>query len=54
MLRCIWHSMCGFITLYSLLGGFAMVSKGTHNYQISPFFDEFNNIWEWWCDNGKC
>jgi len=30
------------------------VHKGTHNYQISPFFDEFNNIWEWWCDNGKC
>jgi peptide/nickel transport system substrate-binding protein len=43
-----------FITLYSLLGSFAMVRKGTHNYQISPFFDEFNNIWEWWCDNGKC
>src|SRR6266566_3509530 len=43
-----------FITLYSLLGSFAMVHKGTHNYQISPFFDEFNNIWEWWCDNGKC
>jgi peptide/nickel transport system substrate-binding protein len=43
-----------FITLYSLLGSFAMVGKGTHNYQISPFFDEFNDIWEWWCDNGKC
>ena len=43
-----------FITLYSLLGSFAMVRKGTHNYQISPFFDEFNNIWEWWCDKGKC
>jgi peptide/nickel transport system substrate-binding protein len=43
-----------FITLYSLLGSFAMVHKCTHNYQISPFFDEFNNIWEWWCDNGKC
>jgi peptide/nickel transport system substrate-binding protein len=43
-----------FITLYSLLGSFAMVHKGTHNYEISPFFDEFNNIWEWWCDNGKC
>ena len=43
-----------FITLYSLLGSLAMVHKGTHNYQTSPFFDFFNNIWEWWCDNGKC
>ncbi len=43
-----------FITLYGLLGSLAMVRKGTHNYQISPFFDEFNNIWQWWCDNGKC
>ena len=43
-----------FITLYGLLGSLAVVRKGTHNYQISTFFDEFNNIWEWWRDNGKC
>jgi len=42
-----------FITLYSLLGSFAMVHKGKHVYQMSPFFDEVNNIWEWWCDKGK-
>jgi peptide/nickel transport system substrate-binding protein len=43
-----------FITLYGLLGSLAMVRKGTHNFQISPFYDEFNNIWQWWCENGKC
>src|SRR6266702_1154512 len=42
-----------FITLYGFLGSFAMVHKGTHNYQISPFFDKFDNIWAWCCDNGK-
>jgi hypothetical protein len=30
-----------------------MVYKGTHNYQISPFYGEAN-IAEWWCENGKC
>jgi len=32
----------------------AMVRKGTHNYQISPVAGETINIWEWWCDKGKC
>ncbi len=32
----------------------AMVRKGTHNYQISPVAGETVNIWEWWCDGGKC
>ena len=41
-----------FITLYSALD-IAMVRKGTHNYQISPFSGE-TNIAEWWCDQGKC
>jgi ABC-type transport system substrate-binding protein/serine/threonine protein kinase len=31
----------------------AMVRKGMHNYQLSPFSGE-TNIWEWWCDGGKC
>jgi peptide/nickel transport system substrate-binding protein len=41
-----------FIVLYSTTD-IAMVRKGTHNYQISPFNGEIN-IEEWWCDGGKC
>jgi len=44
-----------FIVLFGLWGSApVMVRKGTHNYQQSPFYDDFNYIWEWWCDNGKC
>jgi peptide/nickel transport system substrate-binding protein len=43
-----------FITLYGVTGGIAMVHKGTHNYQQSPFTGDFINIWQWWCDKGKC
>jgi len=42
-----------FITLYFPLD-VAVVRKGTHNYQPSPFAGETVNIWQWWCDNGKC
>ena len=42
-----------FITLYFPLNA-AVVRKGTHNYQPSPFAGETINIWEWWCDKGKC
>jgi peptide/nickel transport system substrate-binding protein len=42
-----------FIVLYGELN-FGLARKGTHNYQISPFEGETVNIWEWWCDNGKC
>jgi peptide/nickel transport system substrate-binding protein len=42
-----------FITLYFPLD-VAVVRKGTHNYRPSPFTGETVNIWEWWCDNGKC
>jgi peptide/nickel transport system substrate-binding protein len=42
-----------FITLFSPLD-LAMVRKGTHNYQLSPISGETINIWEWWCDGGKC
>ncbi|HJT56396.1 MAG TPA: peptide ABC transporter substrate-binding protein, partial [Ktedonobacteraceae bacterium] len=31
-----------------------IVRKGTHNYQPSPLGLEDENIWQWWCDNGKC
>jgi peptide/nickel transport system substrate-binding protein len=42
-----------FITLFSP-NDLAIVRKGTHNYQPSPIEGETINIWEWWCDNGKC
>ena len=42
-----------FISLYFPLD-VAVVRKGIHNYQPSPFTGETINIWEWWCDNGKC
>ncbi len=42
-----------FIALYFPLD-VAIARKGTHNYQPSPFVGETVNIWEWWCDNGKC
>ena len=42
-----------FIVLYSPKD-IAMVRKGTHNYLPSPFERETVNIWEWWCDHGKC
>jgi peptide/nickel transport system substrate-binding protein len=42
-----------FIVLYGE-SNFGLARKGTHNYQISPFEGETVNIWEWWCDNGKC
>jgi len=41
-----------FIVLFSPVD-IAMAHKGMHNYQISPFAGE-TNIWEWWCDKGKC
>ena len=40
-----------FITLYGEKD-LAVVRKGTHNYQLGSFGE--TNIWEWWCDNGKC
>jgi len=42
-----------FIVLYSPTENF-IVRKGTHNYQPSPFSGETVNLWQWWCDNGKC
>jgi peptide/nickel transport system substrate-binding protein len=42
-----------FITLFSPLT-VTVVHKGTHNYQPSPFIGETINVWEWWCDQGKC
>jgi len=41
-----------FIVLYSP-NYFELAHKGTHNYQPGPFSDTYN-IWQWWCDNGKC
>jgi ABC-type transport system substrate-binding protein/serine/threonine protein kinase len=42
-----------FITLYSS-NDLAMVRKGTHNYLPSAIEGETINIWQWWCDRGKC
>jgi peptide/nickel transport system substrate-binding protein len=42
-----------FIVLFSPTN-VAMVRKGTHNYSPSPIEGETINIWEWWCDQGKC
>ncbi len=42
-----------FIVLFSWTE-FAMVRKGTHNYQHSPIAGGIVNIWEWWCEGGKC
>ena len=42
-----------FITLYSVTG-VAIARRGTHNYQFGPLNAEAVNIWEWWCDQGKC
>jgi peptide/nickel transport system substrate-binding protein len=41
-----------FITLYG--GSFlSIVSKRTHNY-LPNDNEGYVNIWQWWCDNGKC
>jgi ABC-type transport system substrate-binding protein/serine/threonine protein kinase len=40
-----------FITLYSPLDTY-LVRKGTHNFLPSP--EGGSNIWEWWCDGGRC
>ena len=42
-----------FIMIYSPTN-FSIVRKGMHNYQPSPFAADTVNIWEWWCDKGKC
>jgi len=42
-----------FIVLYSYRIS-SMVRQGTHNYLPSPIEGETVNIWEWWCDKGKC
>ncbi|MFL5698903.1 MAG: ABC transporter substrate-binding protein [Ktedonobacteraceae bacterium] len=42
-----------FITLFGA-PNIAMLRKGTHNYQMSDVEGGTVNIWEWWCDNGKC
>lgn len=43
-----------FIVLYSPPAIIYLTSKRTRNYQPSPLEFEVSNIWEWWCDQGKC
>jgi peptide/nickel transport system substrate-binding protein len=49
----IYLAQLPFITLYSptIL---SIVRKGTHNYLPGPFSEDNVNMWEWWCDGGKC
>ena len=43
-----------FITLYSPID-LSIARKGTHNYLPGPLGAAGTiNIWEWWCDHGKC
>jgi peptide/nickel transport system substrate-binding protein len=42
-----------FIVLYSPTD-LSMVRKGAHNYLPSTIAADTINIWQWWCDNGKC
>ena len=42
-----------FIVLYSP-PHIALVHKGTHNYLPSSIGIQDENIWEWWCDGGRC
>ena len=42
-----------FISLFGA-PNIAMLRKGTHNYQMSDIEGGTVNIWEWWCDGGKC
>lgn len=42
-----------FIVLFSPLR-VTVVHKGTHNDAPSPMTGETINVWEWWCDQGKC
>jgi peptide/nickel transport system substrate-binding protein len=42
-----------FITLFSP-ESITVVSKRAHNDQPSPILGETANVWDWWCDQGKC
>jgi peptide/nickel transport system substrate-binding protein len=43
-----------FIVLFGAPIDFAMVRKGTHNYQHGSIEGGTINIWQWWCDTGQC
>jgi peptide/nickel transport system substrate-binding protein len=42
-----------FITLFSP-ESITVVSKRAHNVEPSPILGETTNVWDWWCDQGKC
>ena len=42
-----------FIVLYSQSFPY-IVHEGMYNYQPNLLDVETSNIWEWWCDKGKC
>jgi ABC-type transport system substrate-binding protein len=41
------------IVLFSQLD-VSVVRKGAHNYAPSPFVGATINVWQWWCDQGRC
>jgi peptide/nickel transport system substrate-binding protein len=49
----IYLTQLPFVVLYSW-SGISIVRKGTHNYQPGPFEGDTTNIWQWWCEHGKC
>jgi peptide/nickel transport system substrate-binding protein len=49
----IYLSDVPFVVLYSP-ADVGIVRKGTHNYLPSPIDGSTINIWEWWCDHGRC
>jgi peptide/nickel transport system substrate-binding protein len=42
-----------FITLFNP-ESITVVSKRAHNDGTSPILGETINVWDWWCDQGKC
>jgi peptide/nickel transport system substrate-binding protein len=42
-----------FITLFSP-ESITVVSKRGHNDEPSPILGETTNVWDWWCDQGRC
>jgi peptide/nickel transport system substrate-binding protein len=42
-----------FITLFSP-ETIIVVSKRAHNDEPSPILGETTNVWDWWCDQGRC
>jgi peptide/nickel transport system substrate-binding protein len=49
----IYLAQLPFITLFSWTI-LSIVRRGAHNYLSGPLIEDNLNVWEWWCDGGKC